>query len=63
MKSNKELEVMNKNELRNYLSRIPLNKFPKGNSKFICKKHGNILSYADIVTGCYFCIMDENNDY
>ena len=55
----KELDKMTDKELVNYLSKIPCNIFPKGNSKFKCNKHNRILPYLDIVAGCYFCIMDE----
>ena len=56
-----KLDDMNREQLRYYLIRLPINKIPKGNSRFICNKHKQILSYADIVSGCYSCIMDEAN--
>jgi len=61
---NKEkLNKLSESELREHLRHIPLNKFPKGNSRFKCDKHNIILSYCDIVSGCYSCIMDEANHH
>ena len=55
------IDKLSEDELREYLSKLPIDQIPKGNSRFKCKKHNRILPYGDIVSGCYFCIMDEAN--
>lgn len=52
MMKKEKLDKMNEGKLRNYLKNITIDKIPKGNSRFKCKKHKQILSYADIVSGC-----------
>ncbi len=57
----KNLDKLNESELRGYLNNLTIDKIPKGDSRFKCKKHNRVLSYADVVSRCYFCIMDEAN--
>ncbi len=55
----RKLNKLSEDDLRKYLTNLQIDKIPKGNSRFRCKKHKNILSYVDIVSGCYSCIMDD----
>lgn len=62
MKNKKELDKLTEDELRAYLNTLTIDKIPKGNSRFRCKKHNKILSYGDVVSGCFFCIMKKADE-
>ena len=55
----KKLNDMTQEELKEYLSDLTIDKIPLGDSKFKCEKHDRILSYADIIAGCWFCIEEQ----
>jgi len=61
LKFEEDFDKLSEKELRKYLRNLTIDKIPKGDSIFTCKKHNNVLSYADIVSGCYSCIIDEAN--